>query len=228
MAVSSVCQVRQCVNEASGELRMCAAHIELIKSGKADIRIGAGVCIVDGCGKRPHSRFHPYSHAHLARWRRYKRMHKPALKPVVQHSHGYSLILAKGHPMAKGQRAYEHRVVFYDHNPNGPGCCHWCPVELDWSTVQVDHLNGVRDDNRVENLVASCGDCNRDRAKPARARAARENARGYMVNGRWLSIVDAARALGIAPSSIVQRLENGWSIERALTEQRGRFGPMRT
>lgn len=228
MADKSICQVHGCVNDASGELGLCAAHIQFIKGGRADIRIGVGVCVVDGCGKRPHSTYHPYCAAHVARLRRKGTLDQVGLPQFLQHSHGYKLILAKGHPMARGIRAYEHRVVFYDNNPDGPGRCYWCGQELEWSTVQVDHLNCIRDDNRIDNLVASCGGCNRDRAKPSAAKAARKRAKGYMVNGKWLSIVDAARSIGIAPGSITQRLDNGWSIERALTEKRGRFGPKKT
>lgn len=228
MAGTKICQVRGCVNEADNELRICSAHIAAIKRGGAEIRIGTGGCIVDGCDKPPHSTLFPYCTAHNARLRRRGSLHQAAMAEVIQHSHGYALILAKGHPMARGSRAYEHRVVFYDHNPDGPGHCHWCDLILDWSTAQVDHLNGVRDDNRIDNLVASCGPCNRDRAKPAAARASRRRASKLMVNGRWVTIVDAAEKLGIAPGSIKARLASGWSIERALTEGRGKTGPRRS
>jgi hypothetical protein len=225
MATRSICQVRGCVNEANNDFQICSAHIVAIKRGGAEIRIGTGCCIVDGCDKPPHSGLFPYCTAHNARLRRRGSLHQAPMSEVIQHSHGYALVLAKGHPMARGARAYEHRVVFYDQNPSGPGHCHWCGLILEWATTQVDHLNGVRDDNRITNLVASCGPCNRDRAKPAAARAARRRASKLMVNGKWVTIIDAARRLNVTPNSIKARIASGWSVERALTEQRGKTGP---
>lgn len=225
MAFNLICQVRGCVNEATGELMLCSAHFEAIRRGDSEIRIGTASCVAEGCGKAPHSALFPYCTAHNARLRRRGKLEQADWPDAIQHSHGYLLVKAPGHPMARGLRAYEHRMVFYDHTPDGPGYCHWCGLVLDWGSVQVDHLNRVRDDNRIENLVASCGPCNRDRAKPAAARAARARAQGYTINGKWLSIVDAARLLGIAPSSISARLSKGWSVERAMTEPRGLCGP---
>jgi 5-methylcytosine-specific restriction endonuclease McrA len=66
--------------------------------------------------------------------------------------------------MADGHgHAFEHRVVVYDRNGGIAGSCFWCGVALVWSTLVVDHLNEVKADNRPENLVVSCNDCNRAR-----------------------------------------------------------------
>jgi hypothetical protein len=65
----------------------------------------------------------------------------------------------------------------------GPGWhrCHWCNRPVSWDLTYpasiaglvVDHLNEVKDDNRPENLVASCNPCNSGRSAAARHAAAR-------------------------------------------------------
>lgn len=82
------------------------------------------------------------------------------------YSNGYRFLRAHyGHPLANriGTLA-EHRKVAYETFGDGPHPCHWCGVLLDWggtSGINIDHLNGVKDDNRKENLVISCLRCNR-------------------------------------------------------------------
>lgn len=58
----------------------------------------------------------------------------------------------------------EHRLVFSMYFGGGPFKCRWCSKQLQWGEMAVDHLNAIRDDNRVENLVASCAGCNARRA----------------------------------------------------------------
>jgi len=41
--------------------------------------------------------------------------------------------------------------------------CYWCGLSLDWPIAVVDHLNEDKADNRLENLVISCNNCNRAR-----------------------------------------------------------------
>lgn len=78
---------------------------------------------------------------------------------------GYVLIRKPDHPLA--QRAgwvFEHRVVLFGSIGPGPHPCHWCQTTVDWFALTnflvVDHLNEVRDDNRIDNLVPSCSGCN--------------------------------------------------------------------
>lgn len=228
MAEPTICCVDGCVNATElDHPAMCGPHLKALSDPAATIKVGLSTCTVKGCKQPPHSRFNPYCQMHLARLRRHGSLKRKAPAEVLIHSHGYRIVIAEGHPMAKRTRAYEHRVVYYDAHPSGPDPCHWCKKPLTWDTLQVDHLNTVRDDNRIDNLVASCGGCNRDRAKPAAVRAHRNRARKFMVNGQWLSIRDAARSLRIGESSIRARLESGWPVDKAFTEPRGKFGPHR-
>ena len=78
------------------------------------------------------------------------------------------------HPLAdRHGEVPEHRRVAYDHCHGRPQPCHWCGAELRWGGEQlvdrlvIDHLNGDRRDNRPENLVPACQQCNLWRATTA-------------------------------------------------------------
>ncbi len=72
------------------------------------------------------------------------------------------------HPLAnKDGRVAEHRLVLYEHLGAGLHECHWCSTKISWDkrppsegSLTVDHLNFVRSDNRVTNLVPACFLCN--------------------------------------------------------------------
>ena len=74
-----------------------------------------------------------------------------------------------------------HRVVLWDKLEGQNTNCHWCDTPLYWEKgfpthkdgLVVDHLNGIKNDDRPENLVPSCGRCNLTREgvrKPGRMR----------------------------------------------------------
>lgn len=54
----------------------------------------------------------------------------------TRHTHGYRVI------QVAGKRAYAHRLV-------------WCYVTGEWPSLEIDHVNRVKDDNRILNLRES-------------------------------------------------------------------------
>ncbi|TET74751.1 MAG: HNH endonuclease [Candidatus Heimdallarchaeota archaeon] len=58
-------------------------------------------------------------------------------------SKGYILIYSPNHPLAE-KRGYilEHRLIWFNHHPETS------------KNFIIHHLNGIRDDNRIENLIA--------------------------------------------------------------------------
>ncbi|MGH2963832.1 MAG: HNH endonuclease [Solirubrobacterales bacterium] len=50
--------------------------------------------------------------------------------------------------------------MLFDRLGPGPATCHYCPIQLVWgSTLEVDHLDLNRANNRIENLVPCCRKC---------------------------------------------------------------------
>ncbi|KZY53136.1 hypothetical protein A3734_16805 [Sulfitobacter sp. HI0054] len=102
-------------------------------------------------------------------------------KEEIDHSHGYILEYAPGHWHALrtgNSRVYQHRRVYFDEYGEGPFDCHWCGTCVTWDDMHVDHVNAVKDDNRLENLVASCAECNQKRGKEKMRNTARESVKG--------------------------------------------------
>lgn len=188
-------------------------------------------CTVDGCDALPRSAFSKYCELHNARLRRNGHFDKVMEAHRVEHTGGYVLIPARGHPMATESHrshAYEHRVVFFDAYGHGPHACHVCGRSGMLADMHVDHLNEVRDDNRLANLKPACPPCNQWRGK-SRVEVARKRRTTKLLtfNGETLSASEWARRLGIAPGAIGWRMKAGWPLERALTEPRGVTGPQR-
>jgi hypothetical protein len=80
---------------------------------------------------------------------------------------------ASGHPIAPaGGLVAEARFVLYEKVGPGPHPCHWCGKVVPWVVGQkgnvdecivADHLNADPLNDSPENLVVSCGRCNRTR-----------------------------------------------------------------
>lgn len=75
---------------------------------------------------------------------------------------GYRRVYAPRHPLAaKDGRVLEHRKVLYDQLGPGPHPCARCGRSLEWTQIDVDHINADPSDNRPENLQVCCAKCNR-------------------------------------------------------------------
>ena len=87
---------------------------------------------------------------------------------------GYTRIYAPEHPLADaGGIVPRHRMLLFEAlGQPTTSACHWCGYELPWKTdripafkhvINVDHLNDVKGDDRLENLAPACFWCNRNR-----------------------------------------------------------------
>jgi hypothetical protein len=144
---------------------------------------------------------------------------EPIRKRRHYHTGGYVEIgLEKDHPLIaararKGYFEYEHRVVFFNTNGFGPFLCHWCSRQVTWETMHVDHLNDIKTDNDIGNLVPSCPLCNLARGREkllARCGVWLERGGVGDTQSGW------ARRLGISLGTVRYRVKH-WGIERALS-----------
>lgn len=171
----SICQAEGCDRERKakwqGGKSYCNLHwLRLYKYGSLNKPLRKIVppnppCIVDGCGLVSRSRNSKYCERHYYRKRRGK---DPTVDPSYAYRcvnrAGYQVLFKCFHPLAaKCGRVYEHRKVAYDFNGGVCPNCFWCCKSLSWENAVVDHLNEIKHDNRVENLVVACNECNRAR-----------------------------------------------------------------
>lgn len=192
----------------------------------------AAECEVDGCFCRIRSPGSTLCEKHYMRNRRRGTVRKAREvsppKPELPHSGGYVLEYMPEHILwgeTKG-RLYQHRRVFFDRYGKGPFDCHWCGQQVSWNTMHVDHVNAIRDDNRIENLVPSCPLCNQKRGhEKMKATRRKRSATRIEWNGESLCVSEWAERLNISATSVKWRMSKGWPIERIVTEPRGRFGP---
>ena len=146
--------------------------------------------------------------------------------------HGYVRLYCPNHPLTLRRkrsttREYEHRVVFYDAFGEGPFKCDWCGRHLTWANMHIDHINGIRHDNRIENLAASCIECNGRRATPAIRASNRTRSRMLTLNGETKTIMEWSEALSIHRGVIDRRLQTGASTVDALSTIRKKRGRKR-
>jgi hypothetical protein len=153
--------------------------------------VAVKTCDVDGCDKPPRSsgtrtgRLICKMHYH----RQYRHGNVESVATGLHTGAGrrYRRVYLPNHPLSsKYGQVYVHRQVLYDAIGSGPHECHWCRATVNWAAkgafdeLQPDHLNGIGDDNRLENLVPACGPCNRTRG--SQARSERLKARGFFSN----------------------------------------------
>lgn len=140
-------------------------------------------CTVPGCVKPARTKVAELCPMHYHRWYRHGSVDKVSTGKTygTRKPRKYKRIRATGHPVADSNgNAYEHRYVLFEATKGLDIRCHWCSTALDWGKrkgdpecVHVDHLNGVTDDNRPENLTPSCRTCNVTRGLQERSEALR-------------------------------------------------------
>ncbi len=74
-------------------------------------------------------------------------------------------VYKKEHPLAdKEGRVARSRLILYEKLEGISGKCNWCSIELTWSTLCADHINGNTLEDTPNNLVGSCRGCNANRS----------------------------------------------------------------
>lgn len=181
------------------------------------------ICNVEGCEAAVRSRQSDLCEMHYGRMRRRGTLGLRELPQFTDHSAGYKKLLAPDHPLSTpGQcpRILEHRAVFYEHYGEGPFTCHFCGVERDWVDTQVARLDDDKENNHIDNLVASCHSCH---AKRWHNKSVLERTRRHSPyitwRGKTQTLYDWSKALGFRNYVLSRRLKAGWSVDRAFTER---------
>ena len=183
------------------------------------------MCSVEGCEKRGRRGDDSLCEMHYMRMYRNGSLEKKHVPKTYTHSAGYSMVPAAGHPLAKGNsHHYLHRIVYHSEHGDGPFLCHWCSKQVTWDDLHIDHLDDDKANNELTNLVASCPLCNQKRGQHKIQNSWREKV-GVTAFGETLTLNEWAEKIGISRQSIIWRMKNGWDIERALSQVKGKTGP---
>lgn len=132
-------------------------------------------CTIPDCPNLRRTPGSAWCEKHYARWYRHgDPLAVRTARPRYETSHGYVRIRRPGHPLAhpRDHYVYEHRAVLFDAIGDGAHDCHWCGGSVRWDRTYptdpdalcVDHLDGVRTNNDLANLVPSCHGCNSGRS----------------------------------------------------------------
>ena len=128
------------------------------------------LCVVPGC-RNPRGYSSGICNGCYCRLRRTGTLERRVWSYRSMSSHGYVRVSSVDHPMANGKGyVYEHRMVLYDAIGQGSHPCHWCKQPVQWVNGRLhkwalvpDHLDGVKSNNDLSNLVPSCNTCNSSR-----------------------------------------------------------------
>lgn len=126
------------------------------------------------------------------------------LRPTLLATGYFQIQLSKD---AGKKGAFVHRLVAMAFIPNPEGKLH------------VNHINGVKQDNRIENLEWATSGENTLHSFRVLGRQQHNKGRGRLVefNGRAQTIKDWSAETGLPVTMIHCRLCSGWSVERTLT-----------
>lgn len=184
-------------------------------------------CKVEGCSSLPTRPKWGVCEKHHARFRRSGGYGLIPPKERYVHSGGYIIVRDSECKLSRNGVVYEHRKVFYEKNGDGPFGCNWCGSEVTWGNLHIDHLDGVKDNNDISNLVASCALCNQARGREKMITAIREKSGRFLTyKGETLTCNEWAKKVGISRTTIMNRLDNiGMSVEEAFEKPVGKTGP---
>lgn len=175
------CSVDGCENPHSGK-GLCLLHYgRWFRTGSTELVRVRRRCSFPGCEKWRDS--HGYCSTHYRRIKVHGDVNvvlkggpkrDPDRRSVTKG--GYIAIYRPGHPLAEGRWGdiLEHRVVLYDSIGPGAHPCHHCGRVVVWGLkdkrqrLEVDHLDGNRQNNDPANLVPSCNRCNDGQANRRR------------------------------------------------------------
>lgn len=133
--------------------------------------VSPDVCTVDGCETDISKIMGRICRKHYYRWSKYGSWDLPPVEPVRVNGNGYPIRHNPGHPLANlsGGRGLEHRMILFDAIGDGAHPCAYCGKSITWRVdLTVDHVNHVRSDNKLENLVPACQPCNSRKANDHR------------------------------------------------------------
>jgi len=125
----------------------------------------AGLCTVHKCDKPALRSKRTLCEMHYYRLRRNGTLNNVRrTMGIYTDGRGYVHAWKPGHTLSK-KSGYvsKHRQVLFDSIGEGRHECHWCGIDICWSSMHVDHLDSDKENNDITNLVASCPNCNQAR-----------------------------------------------------------------